>query len=787
MVKSTNIRQAIINVLTDIPLSASEISEKIGFPQEKIYYHIKALVSTGIIYVHDTEIINGIYKKKFLKTSAKQAAEKIKPDTNGKNDLLPVIRDETIETTPADTSNPINKSNKQLVEKQNEEKEEKTKSYIQPEPVTKPQEQLSHTELIDNLMKKRKHGSGFNRTESQASMDQLVEVDEVTINNEIFLIPKGGNDFKEIDKRVKNSVKKSGQKMTILEKDILKEHLIKANETEKPELKIEKPSGSTKPPKKENKAPRKKKSVDIISHFLNIYRLLNGYSKAVTFVQKGKTVRYIYAKMQRKGFRVYDQETFVLPVIEKETTLNTVGELIIHVLKKKFSKSERKNLFVGIYSNEISFEMAGLTVPKLKPNELYEFLLNKMSKEFSVSSDNLILDWDIIPGKSNNDTQETICVMTDKSPILQLQDQLLKEDIQLRYVGNIAKLQYDLLKYNHSKETDGTALLIYIGETFSRITLVDQWKIIESRKLFFSLDDFVNLYIKLNQNKEGISPEIARKIILDQQISEKDKSIQETIYEKLILEITVTLDYYRAKGFIISEHVYVGGLLATIPGITDLIRTELKMDVKILNIPQNISKIQNENLHSYFNNVALLMDPNSRLNLIPIENRINFRFLFKQSMMKIALAVLLTFFAALTFFQYDTYIKNIQSASELERRANEKENDEKENLNYFIDTQVINGINRARSNDQLLSRHIVQILKGLSHNFSNNVKVTSCSYAVENGLLINGEIMLEGKGLDNSLSELKQMIGKAGIKNTQIVSSKLLTDEIATFEITGLL
>ena len=59
---------AILDHLEDVPLSASELAQKIVFPREKIYYHIKKLEKLDLIYVAETQIINGITKKSFLKT-----------------------------------------------------------------------------------------------------------------------------------------------------------------------------------------------------------------------------------------------------------------------------------------------------------------------------------------------------------------------------------------------------------------------------------------------------------------------------------------------------------------------------------------------------------------------------------------------------------------------------------------------------------------------------------------------------------------------------------------------
>jgi len=56
----------IINCFEDTPKTASEIAHAVSFPKDKIYYHLKKLLSVKIIFIAETEIVKGIEQKKFL-------------------------------------------------------------------------------------------------------------------------------------------------------------------------------------------------------------------------------------------------------------------------------------------------------------------------------------------------------------------------------------------------------------------------------------------------------------------------------------------------------------------------------------------------------------------------------------------------------------------------------------------------------------------------------------------------------------------------------------------------
>jgi len=64
-------RKMIIDVLYDKPLTASEIAEKISYPKDKIYYHIKKLQSNGILTIAESEIVKGITQNKFINAAKK--------------------------------------------------------------------------------------------------------------------------------------------------------------------------------------------------------------------------------------------------------------------------------------------------------------------------------------------------------------------------------------------------------------------------------------------------------------------------------------------------------------------------------------------------------------------------------------------------------------------------------------------------------------------------------------------------------------------------------------------
>ena len=96
---SKPIPKKIIDCFYETPLTASQIADAVSFPKDKIYYHIKKLVSLDILYISETKEIKGIIQKKFLPISEKivfgEAPDEI-PEDLEKNTVDEKTSDEII-------------------------------------------------------------------------------------------------------------------------------------------------------------------------------------------------------------------------------------------------------------------------------------------------------------------------------------------------------------------------------------------------------------------------------------------------------------------------------------------------------------------------------------------------------------------------------------------------------------------------------------------------------------------------------------------------------------------
>lgn len=773
-------QKSILSIMGPEPMSALDIANQINFPREKIYYHLKKLEKANKIFVSETEIINGITKKKYLKVTSqltKDASERgvSEKDTVQEQNIINEITvlDQKDEDLDEDLGS-VDSVEDEIADEPVQEISEITDlSPSQDQEVVS--KEIGNNTLVQNLMKAK---GVVPDTENEAQSSQPTDRRESNDRRTTGERRKESDRRGEEKKESAGDEKRSGQEM---------------RKGQEKRVSADRRQAIDKKPEAEKK---KAKKPVLKSYWLNLYRLLSGYSRTVTFVQKGNRVTFLHATIKRKGFRIHKKQTYVLPLaVNEDTTIQTLPQLIHHVFTEKFKLGERKKYYVAVYSSEYKFEIDFLKIPILKKNELYDYLLMKLGKMFSVDPKNLIIDWIINDVQDKKDTtQDAICLISDKTPILNDVQYLLEQNIQLRYTTSIAKIQYDQFLFNHGPDSDGNALLLYIGKSFTRITLVNDWKLVESRKSSIGLDDFLDLYLKLNESDENIDYESAREYMLTQPFIGDDSTPLKTIYEKLISEIELSLSHFRKKNLLIGNNVLISGIVSTIPRIVDQMKTSLGMDISPLNVPKSLEKKQHEDLEEYYDNIGLLLDPKDRLNLLPYTQRQNFKFFFPTKLMKIILAGILVVFAAAVSVQYNALISIKGSVAEKENQVKSALLEQDMFFKFFTETEALKALARAQEQDKFEAEKTAYLLKMFSKTIPENVKIFSLEFTgadeyvlstilYNQDAVLNGEIMYKGSNPDLDLNNLINALKEDKyIKDVQLLSSKNKTKSLFTFE-----
>ena len=110
----------ILDCFDDKPKTASQIANSISFPKEKIYYHIKKLISAEILFITSTDIVKGIEQKLFLPTGKDFKIIATEKTPHSKTDSLTITKDvygSDNSNTNADTNSKKEHTQRKLDEK----------------------------------------------------------------------------------------------------------------------------------------------------------------------------------------------------------------------------------------------------------------------------------------------------------------------------------------------------------------------------------------------------------------------------------------------------------------------------------------------------------------------------------------------------------------------------------------------------------------------------------------------------------------------------------------------
>ena len=85
--------KSILDCFDEKPKTAGQIANSISFPKEKIYYHIKKLISNDLLFVTSSDLVKGIEQKLFLPTAKEFRIIKIIKTPNTKRPSLTKVNE----------------------------------------------------------------------------------------------------------------------------------------------------------------------------------------------------------------------------------------------------------------------------------------------------------------------------------------------------------------------------------------------------------------------------------------------------------------------------------------------------------------------------------------------------------------------------------------------------------------------------------------------------------------------------------------------------------------------
>ena len=849
---------AIIEHLKDVPLSANELAERIDFPREKIYYHIKKLEKMDLIYVAKTQIINGITKKSFLKTDVGENDSDVigsvkdlyrpeeEPISDPDSEFSPeggdvsgeeeqydseddieeteedtgqdVPNDDLIEKLPQEDKNITGESQKTdfegdiqddsdigseednnnveiesdehdsspLTEEEDESAVSEDLSSLEPENADQPEDlelnEADSDSIIDPNVETPTKDSVLGKLLSGENLPDNVETEEklyddtaekddlsetIIIENDVYLLPKADQSLSGIDYMVRSAQRKDGKAITLEDKESLRSHF-ETERVEKSEGEIEISPESIESEIHVAKKSEKTKRQGSSSWGLYLSRRLSGYYNSITFSQIDNSVKFLRATLSRRGIKIHDQETFSIPFNDNGETVGDLPSVIRFIYTNRIKKNKWKKYYLAYHTNKYSIEIDPLKTPEIKGKELESFITTNMAKRLSLDPENAIMSWVKNSGTVGDPQNNYIVSVGDMERIQRDYEQLIDNKIQPRYTTTLAKIQFDLYRYNYP-DTKGDAVLIAFGMVKTYITVVNNWEIKDSRTSVVSANDFIPLVtlpdeeeLLIEKGNNG-GEKIVETTIQLKAIDIKNNNKHVAIWEKLAAEIYVTLKYFKDQGHYISDDIYISGSGTSINNIEDCLSDDLGKNVTKIVFPETVSYDENVDLSQnvdFSTNIGLLLDPKDRLNVLPVEQRNNVKYLYPLNLARIVGALLLTLGS---LFTINNYLNLQEIKGQLSETRNELVSMSQQNTLYYgiaYKLAITDLIIGTKDYDNYASTSVLNNLKFLSSSIPENI-------------LLDQYIFSRGEGGANPIITIMGKISAPGSESNMVLNSLL--------------
>ncbi len=430
-----------------------------------------------------------------------------------------------------------------------------------------------------------------------------------------------------------------------------------------------------------------------------------------------------------------------------------------------------------------------------------------IKKTIPFKPDEAAISWAAAPDIVDSNKQSVVVGAAERATLETLISKYKNYKIKLRLFSTVPILVWKNFVHNYPDFKAGAYALVYIGYDATTLVVVVNHKFVFSRDIAMGASEFYEAIQQKVMTKSGsveINEDQAIKIIHDYGIPQEKNGIipklNVSLYklsiflrppvERLVNEINRSKNYFIKQFSEMNwDGVFIDGLGATFPHMTNVLSENLELDVQLINPtrydPFNFADtvtIREREISKYSLNFALLNTDIEKLNVLPKNTLASYRFIFL-SKLAVALSAFILPFLLTTLFFSNIQIKMMNKEVVEKTRQWETLSDQsQEYFDILKDLDIIDGYYKLLKNDRIHTKNILKILKILSTDIDKNIKFTSLVFKKEltsedktdlnnpnyydNVLEINGFVQSDPSIADIQLTNFQIHLEQIGVFNS---------------------
>ncbi|NQV30101.1 MAG: pilus assembly protein PilM [Candidatus Marinimicrobia bacterium] len=489
------------------------------------------------------------------------------------------------------------------------------------------------------------------------------------------------------------------------------------------------------------------KFIDLLYEFRN---WAFGVRRKISVQCTAESVRIM--KMRSIGNRnfVESMEEYRLPYEVGDQKITHRDDLLAHILDTFDPKLWKKDTMFRMYSSQIETSTKVFKAPPVKGKEIDDLITWTAKKNLPFSSENINIDYKILDSEKGELKKNIIIGVGNNETISHFLELYKKRKFDLQNVTTIPFLDWQIFQHCYPDRQRGCVAIVHINRNETTITMVKSGRMEFNREMAVGVKDYHKALVqRVMVGNEGvnITEEMATNYLMKYGIPlDTDKDIPDTgislykisiflrpVIERMTSEINRSLDYFKKQvADVECQEIYFTGLGAAIPNLVEVFQTQLGRPTEHLNLlrqgdfefPED-TQLDHQLVPIFATNFGLAFKASDGINLLPTERKQHFQYRVFNKLALFMAAIVLPLYMLLGYFRYleEGYME--ESVISMRKQWEKLSEQSQEYFVMLDDLEFLSNYRGYLSNDRINSENQIKLLKLISSEIPDNIKITS--------------------------------------------------------------
>jgi len=493
--------------------------------------------------------------------------------------------------------------------------------------------------------------------------------------------------------------------------------------------------------------PKPNKVLDLFFEFSN---WAFGVRKKITFQCTPEAIRVLKTVSTGNRNVVEGMDIFPIPYELEDQKITHRDDLIAHILDTFDTKLWKKDTMFRMYSSFIETHTKIFKAPPVKGKEIAELITWTAKKNLPFSSENINIDHMVLDSEKGELKKNIIIGVGNNESITFMSDLFKKKKFDLQNVTTIPFLDWETFKHCYPDRLRGCIAIVHMNQNETTITMVKSGRMEFTREMAVGVKDYHKALIQrvmVGNDAVNITDKMASEYLMRYGIPiDTDGDIPETgislykisiflrpIVERMTSETNRSLDYFRKQvADVECQEIYLTGPGAAIPNLVEAFATQLERTTEHLNPLRQGDfefsdqfELDHQLIPIFATNFGLALKTSAGINLLPVARKQHFQYKVFNKMSIFLTAILIPIYLLIGYFAYMEESVMEESVANMNRQWQKLSEQSQE---YFImrdDLQYLGNYWGFLENDGINSENQIKLLKLISSEIPDNIKITS--------------------------------------------------------------